>query len=55
MALEKLMVLHCVSYVKALDEPSSCCRVLDDPWQWWARRILVSKNRCVIEGIKNGL
>jgi hypothetical protein len=54
MALEKLMVLYCVSYVKVLDDPSSCCRVLDDPWQWWAHRMLVSKNRCVMEGIKNG-
>jgi hypothetical protein len=48
------MVLHCVSYVKVLDESSSCCRVLDDPWQWWARRMLVSKNRCMMEGLKNG-
>ncbi len=48
------MVLHCVSYVKVLDEPSSGCRVLDDPWQWWARRMLVSKNGCMMEGIKNG-
>jgi hypothetical protein len=48
------MVLYCVSYVKVLDDPSSCCRVLDDPWQWWAHRMLVSKNRCVMEGIKNG-
>jgi hypothetical protein len=55
MALEKLMVLHCESYVKVLDEPSSGCRVLDDPfWQWWACRMLVFENGSLMEILKNG-
>lgn len=49
MDLEKVMVLHCVSYVKVLDVPSSGCRVLDDPWHWWARRMLVFENGSLME------
>jgi hypothetical protein len=56
MGLEKVMVLHCESYVKVLDEPSSGCRVLDDPfWQWWACRMLVFKNGSLMEVFKNGV